>query len=241
MKEIKKILERRSERNYKKIKIKKEKIEKILQVINSSPTSTNSQDFSAIIVTDNELKKEITLGYETQKHIVEAPLFIIFCADMNRIKYIAEKENKEIHINSINNFLTASGDAFIAASFAANAAIQLDLGVCYIGMVRASIEKIQKKLNLTGNILPIIGLTIGYPEFQNEIKPKINHIFTGKYDIEKLQGEVNTYDKEMLKYYDSRNANKKNSNWSETCLNPFLNGDTGKKIDEIIKSVWKIN
>lgn len=241
MKEIQKILERRSERNYKKTQIEKEKIEKILSVINSSPTSTNSQDFSAIIVTDTDLKKEITLGLKTQQHIIEAPLFIIFCADMNRIKYISEKENKVIHINSINNFLTASGDAFIAASFAANAAIQLDLGVCYIGMVRASMEKIQKALNLSGNILPIIGLTIGYPEVQNEIKPKINHIFMGKYDVEKLKNEVNAYDKEMYKYYDSRNANKKNSNWSETCLNPFLNNEMSNKIDEIIKKTWKLN
>lgn len=241
MKEIQRILERRSERNYKKIAIEQEKIKKILDVINTSPTSTNSQDFTAIIVTDTELKKEITLGYKNQVHIIEAPLFIIFCADMNRIKYISEKNNKKIYTNSFNNFLTSSGDAFIAASFAANAAIQLGLGTCYIGIVRASIEKIQEKLNLTGNILPVIGLTIGYPELQNEIKPKINHIYRDKYDLEKVKEEVNDYDEAMLKYYDNRNQNKKISNWSDSCLNVFLDDKVSKKVDEIIKKVWKIN
>lgn len=241
MQVIDNILKRRSERNYKNIPIEQEKIDYLIKVINSSPTSTNSQDFSAIIVSDKELRQKITLGYETQKHIVEAPLFIIFCADINRIKYVSEKENKKIYTNNTNNFLIAAGDAFIAASFAHNAAIQMGLGACYIGTVRASLETIKNSLNLEGNIVPIVGLTVGYIETQNEIKPKINHVYNDKYNINQLRQEVDVYDKDMLKYYDSRNSNSKYNTWSQVCLKPFLQDiETNKSIDSFIKKSWNI-
>ncbi|BAC44433.1 NADPH flavin oxidoreductase [Malacoplasma penetrans HF-2] len=239
MQVIENILKRRLERNYKNTAIEQEKIDYLIKVINSSPTSTNSQDFSAIIVEDKELRQKISMGLETQSHIVNAPLFIIFCADNNRLNHVALKENKEIRTDNLNNFLTASGDAFIAASFAYNAALQLGLGACYIGMVRASLEAIKETLNLEGNIVPIIGLTIGYIESQNEIKPKINHVYKQKYNINQLKQEVDVYDKDMLTYYDSRNANAKNSTWSQTCLNPFINGtEKAAPVDAFIKKTW---
>ncbi|MDE5553187.1 MAG: nitroreductase family protein, partial [Malacoplasma sp.] len=219
----------------------KDKINKIIDVINSSPTSTNSQDFSAIIVNDKSLREKISLNLETQKHIVNAPLFIIFCADINRIKYAAQKENKNIHTNSLNNFLTSSGDAFIAASFAANAAIQLGLGTCYIGMVRASLEIIKQALKLEGNIVPVVGLTIGYIDKQNEIKPKINHVYLGEYKIEQLQQEVDSYNEQMLSYYDSRNSKQKYNTWANSCLPYFEKShETDDLIDKFIKKTWNI-
>lgn len=238
---IKNILERRSERNYKNTPIEKDKINKIIDVINSSPTSTNSQDFTAIVVTDKALREKISLGLPTQKHIVDAPLFIIFCADMNRIKYIAQKQKQNISINSLNNFLTAAGDAFIAASFAMNAAIQLGLGTCYIGIVRRSLEIIKQALKLEDYIIPVVGLTVGYIESQNEIKPKINHVYFGEYQFNQLQKEVDSYDEQMLKYYDTRSSNQKHNSWSQVCLKPFEKGpEVDESIDKFIKKTWNI-
>lgn len=241
MDSVKKILERRSERSYKKQEIEKEKIDQLISVINSSPTSGNSHCFSAIIVDDIELRKTISLGLPTQQHIIDAPLFIIFCADLNRIEYVSNKTNNKIYTNTLNNFLSASGDAYIAASFAANAGLQLGLGSCYIGILRWNMEAIAKALNLSGSIVPIVGLTFGYIDHQNEIKPKINHVYKGKYDMKKIETEIQEYDDVMFKYYDSRNLNKKpNSKWSETCLSFFLKEGSDKPIDEFIKKTWKI-
>lgn len=237
---ITKILERRSERNYKSTPIEKEKINKIIEVINSSPTSTNSQDFTAIFISDKSLREKISLGLPTQKHIIEAPLFIAFCADMNRIKYVSQKENKSISLNSFNNFLTATGDAFIAASFAANAAIQLGLGTCYIGMLRRSMDLLKQALKLEGYIVPVIGLTIGYIETQNEIKPKINHVYFKEYPLDQIKKEVDAYDQQMLKYYDTRSSNQKYNTWSQVCLAPFEKNDVNESIDKFIKKTWNI-
>lgn len=241
MNSIKNILERRSERNYKNIPIEQEKINKLINVINSSPTSNNSQDFSAIIVTNKELREKISLGLETQKHVIEVPLFIIFCADMNRIDYLAQKNNTEVITNTWNNYLTACGDAFIATTFATNAAIQLGLGTCYIGMIKANLKLIQQELKLEGHMVPVIGLTVGYIESQNDVKPKINHVYQGTYNLDQVKKEVDLYDNQMLNYYDKRNANKKYNTWSESVLKSFQNNlEFHNSVEEFIKTHWKI-
>lgn len=238
---IDKILARRSERAYLPKPIEKAKLEQLIAVINSSTTSTNSQDFSAIIVDDHELRQKVSLGAATQKHVIDAPLFIIFCADKNRIEYAAKQKQTAIHTNTLNNFLTASGDAFIAATLAGAAALELGLGFCYIGLVRRNLLAITQALNLTGSIVPVVGLTIGYIDKQNEVKPKINHVYHGQYNVEQLQQEVVAYDEQMATYYDERNANKKpNSKWTEVCLLPFSKPEVEQPIDAFMKEKWQL-
>lgn len=232
------LINRRSERNYQEKEIEKEKIEKIFKVINSSPTSTNSQDFSCIVVNDKKIRTICSLGLETQKHIIEAPLFLIFCADLNRVKHISEVENSNSYFNSYNKLLTAAGDAFISASFASNVAISLGLGTCFIGIIRQKITELKKELKLEGQIVPIIGLTIGYIKNQFELKPKINHIYQDQYDLTKVKNETENYNIEMLNYYDKRSGTPKNSKWSNAVLKYF--NSEKSEVDDVLKSTWNI-
>lgn len=236
MEHINKILNRRSQRNYLNKEIEQEKIDAIFDVINSSPTCTNSHDYSAIVITDKEVREKISLNLPTQKHIIDAPLFILFCADTNRIDLVAQSKQQEVCTDSFNSFLTASGDCFISATFAHNAALSLGLGACFIGISRVSASYLKEKLNLENRMLPIIGLTIGYIEKENEIKPKINHVYFDKYDSSKVKQEIEEYDSRMLSYYDERNANNKNAKWSDVCLKPY-SIDT-KELDDYYKKVW---
>lgn len=236
MENIKKIINRKSERNYLEKEIEKEKIELIFQAINSSPTSSNSHDFSVFVIDDKELRKAISLNIETQKHIYQAPLFLLFCADLNRVEYaIQPNENT----SSLNSFLTASGDAFIAASQAQTTAVQLGLGTCYVGIIRASLRLLEKALNLPNKIIPIIGLTIGYCNSTTEQKPKLNHIYKNKYDILKMKNEVETYNQKMQEYYQFRNSNQKHfTNWKDEVKKSF--SYSHQELDDYIKSKWNI-
>lgn len=237
MNHIEKILNRRSERNYLNKEIEREKFEKIVQVINSSPTSTNGHDYSVIVVKEKKLRETIASGLPTQKHIFEAPVLLIFCADLNRIEYIAEKSNKEIYNKSFNSLITAIGDCFISSSFAHSAALDLGLGCCYIGFLRKSAPIIKQELNLEKKCVPIVGLTIGYVDKQNEIKPKINHVYYDKYDLNQVKKEVEEYDEKMLSYYDTRSSNKQYNRWSEVALKAFEYST--EEIDNFILNVWE--
>ncbi len=237
MQHIQKLLSRSSERNYKENKIEQEKIDYIYKVINSSPTSNNSHDYSVINVADKELRRKISFYLDTQKHIVDAPLFLLFVADSNRLKYLSNKLNSSKKFNnSLNSLITSCGDAFIAASFAHSAALSLDLHSCFVGIVRGSIPEICKSLNLNENMIPIIGLTIGYGKQSNITKPKINHIYEDKYNLETVFNEVEQYELDMNKYYKEReNSDKK---WSETLIKSYDIGSD--QVDKEILKKWNI-
>ena len=66
-------LSRRSCRNFDNTKpIPQEYIDELKTVINLSPTSTNSQGFSAIFVTDKKVKELIKSINFNQPHILDA-------------------------------------------------------------------------------------------------------------------------------------------------------------------------
>jgi nitroreductase len=80
------ILKRTSCRKYLDKPIEVEKINKLKEIINSSPTALNLQDFSCIFVTDKQTRDKIAIYAGNQRHISEAPLFIAFYGDHNRLK-----------------------------------------------------------------------------------------------------------------------------------------------------------
>lgn len=206
-----KIKSRTSVRDYANKTVEPEKIQQIITAINHSPTSQNSHDFSALIIKEPTLRAALALQLPSQQHIYQAPLFILFCADLNRIQIPFWQKNQKAYPYNLNQLITATGDAFIAASFAHSMALSLGLGCCFIGIVRSSIELIQKSLNLNTNVLPLVGLTIGYAQSCNSIKPKINKVYHS-YDLVQIQQEVNEYDQIMLQYYDARLSNVKYQN-----------------------------
>lgn len=236
-KHIELLLNRKSEREYEQKEIEPEKINAIFDVINSSPTSSNSHDFSVIVIEDKKIKERISLNIPSQKHIVDAPLFLLFCADLNRIDYLFEKDNMNSETNTLNNLISSTGDAFIAASFAHSAALNLGLGSCFVGIVRASLDFLKDELNLNGKIIPLVGLTIGYTKLSNDIKPKINKIYK-KYCMNTIKKEVNEYDDVMCKYYLNRSQNNKNTKWSESMKKIYEKRTN--EIDDFISSNWKI-
>lgn len=193
---IKDQLNRTSIRSYLPKKIEKSKIDILKKVINASPTAKNFQCFSAIFITNKTTKEKLSKINWNQKHIIDAPLVILFCADNNRIDMCT---NKTTHINE--EYVWAAIDATIAATNAVNAAIELGLGTCYLGGIRFQADTIAKTLNLKGSITPILGLSVGYPNKIAPKRPKINKCYDEKYFLTKVKQEMKEYDKLMLNYY----------------------------------------
>ena len=134
-------LSRRSCRNFDTSKpIPKEYIDEIKTVINLSPTSTNSQGFSAIFVSD---------------------YIIIFCADFNRSVYAQEKNKQEVTIDGMSQFTINMVDVALAAAAASIHANTLGLGACFLGGLRSNADQLVKPLNIEGKCLPVLGLAIG--------------------------------------------------------------------------------
>ncbi|TDO18967.1 nitroreductase [Mycoplasma testudineum] len=195
------ITKRYSSRNFKDEAIKKSDLNLLMKAANSSPTSNNFLDSSAIFITDKKLKREIynLSKFPDQEHIYKNAVLVVFVADQNRlrraIKNYYDKEIsmsiEKLEMNNLNNFMIAFGDAFIMAQTTLLAAQELGYQTCYLGGFRYfGISKFLKEsLNLPNHVSPIVGLAIGKDKFDTLTKEHINRCFINSYNQEQIDYE----------------------------------------------------
>lgn len=230
---IKDQLKRTSVRSFKAKNIEKSKIETIKQVINSAPTAKNFQCFSAIFITNQKIKDKLCEINWNQKHIKQAPLIILFCADHNRLDISLKTST-----HNFEQYIWSTIDSTIASAMAMDCAIELGLGTCYLGGIRFQADKIKKILNLSGSITPVIGMCVGYPDKICAIRPKINKIYDEKYSLTQLKKEMKEYDKLMNEYY----LKIFNKNYTFNSVNKKSVDNFDQKRDKkILKDQFKIN
>ncbi len=237
---LEKQLNRRAERNLDINKpISPEDIQKLKDATNAGPTSINGQGASAIFIQDKEMIDRLATYNWNQEHIRKASLFILFVGDMNRLKYAYERQgNKNWELNDANFnelFTIGTVDATIKAQSVVDAALDLGMGSCYIGGMRPVSDKLIKDLNLPNGVFPVIGLTVGHIESQQEIKPKLDVVFEEKYDNSKMKKDADKYDEVMKAYYDKRSSNKKEANWSSETIKTYDYAFSSSMYDEYYK------
>ncbi len=222
---IDKQLQRRSERDLKSQPLSKEIINKLKEVANSSASSINGQAASLVFITDQQLKDNISKWNWNQEHIKKAPLFILFLVDFQRLHYAFKKNNVDLDLDNDTTFdeLLKVGlvDATIKAQAIVDAALDMDLGTCYIGGVRTYQDKIIKEMNLPEQVIPVLGLTIGYINSQEEVKPKMDTTFDNQYSTKEMNISVDVFDKEMANYYNARDDKKKGHTWSSNTATTY--------------------
>ena len=199
---MKKYINRTSVRDFKDEKMSKVDIETITNVINNSPTSTNTQQFSAIIVTNKEVKDKIATLNWGQQHIKDAAAFIIFVADRTRVQYTFKTMNEE---NSPklkqHEFVRTLVDATIASTYAMNALAEMGYGTTVVGGIMAFATELSKLLDIPSSGFPLIALSVGKPNSVSEVKPKMNKVFLEKYSKEQANKELERYSKETEEYF----------------------------------------
>lgn len=199
---IKEFEKRTSVRYFLNKEIEPEKINKLKEIINLSPTSMNCQAFSAIFITDQKIKEKLSIINFNQEHLKRAPLIVIFVADYNRVQTCCNMNNaSDDQIHALDHFLVGCVDATIAASTCNAAALELGLGCCFLGGIRQGAPKVKELLNLPKMSFPVIGLTIGYEDKKIPLRPKINKCYDNLYNSETVKNELIEYDKVMEEYY----------------------------------------
>ena len=138
------ILNRRSIRKYSEKNIPKDILEKIIEAGRQSPSAANRQPYHFIIVTDQEIKKEISGIFS--RFIRKAPIIIIGCANPNA--------------RLTGNWATI--DTTIALENMVLTATSLEIGTCWIGSFDE--QKIKEKLNVPENWKIVALISMGYPE-----------------------------------------------------------------------------
>lgn len=164
--EVREAIEKRASiRKYKNIPINKEKIEELLYYANRAPSAGNLQARDFIIVDDDVIKERLAKAAYGQEFIKNAPILVVFCANLRRISPYGERGKKFYCIQdvaaSIQNFLLVAFDEGLAT--------------CWIGAFDD--KKVCNILELPSWIKPVAIVTIGYAD--EEAK-------TDRIDIKKL-------------------------------------------------------
>ena len=76
-------------------------LEMLIGAAQSTPTSSNFQSWSAVAIQDPERKEKMMQLCDNQKFIGGAPLFIAFCADASRHKWITERQGYKFNSDYI--------------------------------------------------------------------------------------------------------------------------------------------
>ncbi len=208
------ILNHRSIRKYKDIKIDKVVVDRILQA-GIRASNTGSMQIYSIIVTQDKEKKEALLPLHfNQEAVKQAPLILTFCADLNRFNKWCNLRNAKPEYDNFLWFYTASIDASITAQNCALAAEAEGLGICYMGTTNYTAEKIIEVLELPKGVVPVTTLTIGLPDEDPGLTDRLPETAVVHYetysdfsneDIDELYKELESseFSKQLLKENDT--------------------------------------
>jgi FMN reductase (NADPH) len=162
-----------SVRHYRSDPVPAETVETIVAASQRASTSSNLQLWTAVAVTDADHRGQVSELCGGQAHIKDAPVFIAWCADLQRMERACEMRGYQQIARYVENFLVAAVDCAIAAQTAAIAAESLGLGICYIGAIRNNPAGIIDLLKLPQLVFPITGMTLGWPVAQPPIRPRL--------------------------------------------------------------------
>lgn len=160
------MLNHRSARAYKPDPLPQGTLERLIAAAQSASTSSNLQAWSVVAI-ENPASKQVL--YEVagsgQRHIRQAPLVLVWLADLHRLEVVAASCNiKPEALSYIEMLLVGVIDAALAAQNFVVAAESLGLGTVYIGSLRNRIDVVADLLKLPPQVMPVFGLCVGYPD-----------------------------------------------------------------------------
>ena len=229
----------RTIRSFKNEPIPEELFNQLMEVAKRTPTSNGMQSMSIINVTDASIKEKIAQVCN-QDYVAKAPVLLIFVVDSYRNYKIALENNCDKPSTAdMDRFIQGFTDGCLAAQNIVVAAESLGLGVNYFGSILNNPPKICEILKLPKLVFPIVGLGIGYPNQEPELKPRFDNqlrVFENQYvEFDNYMEMIKDYDKEMNAYYDLRNLNKPLPPFSQQVISKLTN--VIEKRQEIIKDI----
>ena len=168
------MLSHRSIRAFQNRPVDENHLDWIIRAVQASPSWINGQHYSIVAVKDPQRIKRLAELCGNQKHVREAPLFLVFCADFYRIHLAGQMENIQMKaFEDIDILLVGVTDAGIALGTAIAAAESLGLGTVPIGAIRKHSMEVVKELQLPEYVIPVAGLCLGYPAEDPGQKPRL--------------------------------------------------------------------
>lgn len=225
---IKLLMAHRSIRKYADKPVSREIARQIIAAAQMASTSSNVQGYSVVAVTDPERKQKLSQLSGSQAYIMECPVFLVWCADLSRLKNAAQHHlpDTKSYEGAAENFIVATVDAALAAQNAAIAAESLGLGIVYIGGIRNHIQQVTELLHLPELAFPVFGMCLGYPDQSPGQRPRLPQpavLHWEEYNSAESEKQVAIYDEITSKYLRDRTGGAKDTPWSRLMAEKLAN------------------
>jgi len=179
------IHQHRSIRAYKSDPVSEETLTEILEAGIRASSSGNMNTYSIIVTRDQELRKKLLEPHMQQRMVIEAPVFLTFCADFHRMRRWLAINSAPDGFDNFMSFMVAAIDAILVSQNVALAAEARGLGICYLGSTLASCDRIGEILELPKGVVPVVGFSLGYPAENPPLRDRLP--FEGLVHYQKYQ------------------------------------------------------
>ncbi len=198
------IKKRRSIRRFKSAPVPDEKIELLLESARLAPSGTNTQPWRFIVVKDDETKKRLRKAAHNQRHIKNAPVIIVCCADLKAFKEFPERvdeliesgalpeRTREVFIPYLKKGMSTVTRGELITAAAANVAIavehivlqavEIGLGTCWVRWYED--DDVKEILDIPDHVEVMALLPIGIPDEDPSPRPRLKLdeiVFNEKY------------------------------------------------------------
>ncbi|MFW9595953.1 MAG: NADPH-dependent oxidoreductase [Macromonas sp.] len=162
---LQQLLNHRSVRTYTPQPLAEGTLERLVAAAQSAATSSNLHAWSVVAVQNPERKAQLAQWCGQQSHVHNAPLFLVWLADLSRLDRTAARQQRPAAANDyLEQFVIGVVDAALAAQNAVVAAEALGLGTVYIGALRNHADAVAAELQLPAHVFPVFGLCVGHPD-----------------------------------------------------------------------------
>ena len=155
---------RRTIRRYTEQAIPETLLNELLEVAARASNTGNMQLYSVVVTRDETMKERLAPAHFNQPMITSAPVVLTFCADANRFVKWAEQRKAVAGFDNFQTFIASTIDAMLFAQSFCTAAEEKGLGICYLGTTAYNADQIIKILSLPRLVVPIVTVTVGYPD-----------------------------------------------------------------------------
>jgi len=223
------LLSHRSVRAFTDRPVSDETLAAAVAAAQSAATSSNTQSWSVIAVRDPERKARLADLAASQRQIREAPLFLVWLADLSRVEAIGKQADIEVEgVHYLETAIVGIVDATLAAQNAVVALESLGLGTNYIGGLRNHPEHVAQELNLPPRVFAVFGLCVGYPDETRpaSIKPRLGQsaVLHGEtYSWERQNEAIGRYNASLRQFQAEQNL--PSEDWTNIVVNRFRSAD----------------
>ena len=200
-------------------------LHEILNTARRSPTSSNMQAYSFVVVRNPETKKELAVLAGNQRHIETCDTFVACCADISRLETACEMHDTTLAKN-LENMLVASVDAAIAGMTLEIAAESFGLGAVMIGGMRNQPQEAADLLGFPPGVFVVYGMCLGWPDESQRPsqKPRLPQevmIHFEQYDTSDKREVLRDHDRDLAAHYTAQGRNLDKAAWTGVMAQKF--------------------